>query len=89
MMSTRIARELAWGNAVFCVFLTDGSGHGVAAEERDAESRRMLTELGVPAENAAVITLAYRGISFWLPFVLGFAALRWFNRHPEPKSQET
>jgi len=43
----------------------------------------VLTTLGVPADSSTVITLAYRGITFWLPFVLGFAALRWFNRHPE------
>jgi hypothetical protein len=43
----------------------------------------VLTALGVRAHNATVITLAYRGISFWLPFVLGFAALRWFRQHPE------
>ena len=44
----------------------------------------VLTTLGVPPNSSTVITLAYRGITFWLPFVLGFAALRWFNRHPEP-----
>lgn len=44
----------------------------------------VLTTLGVQADSAAVITLAYRGLTFWLPFVLGFAALRWFNKHPEP-----
>lgn len=43
----------------------------------------VLTTLGVQAHNATVITLAYRGISFWLPFFLGFVALRWFNQHTE------
>ncbi len=43
----------------------------------------VLTTLEVPAGHATVITLAYRGITFWLPFILGFLALRWFNRHPE------
>jgi glycosyltransferase 2 family protein len=43
----------------------------------------VLTALDVPATAAAVITLAYRGISFWLPFVLGFVALRWFSTHPK------
>ena len=42
----------------------------------------VLTTLGVHAHAATVITLAYRGITFWLPFILGFAALRWFRRHP-------
>lgn len=39
-----------------------------------------LTALGVRAHNATVITLAYRGISFWLPFLLGFLSLRWFDQ---------
>lgn len=43
----------------------------------------VLSALGVRAHNATVITLAYRGISFWLPFILGFIALRWFNEHPD------
>ena len=32
---------------------------------------------GVPLERAAVVVLAYRGLSFWLPLVIGFGALRW------------
>jgi uncharacterized membrane protein YbhN (UPF0104 family) len=32
--------------------------------------------LGVPQAGATVVTLAYRGITFWLPFLLGFVALR-------------
>ena len=51
IMSTRIEREIAWGHAVFCVFLTDGSGHGISPRVRDRESRRALTRLGVPAQN--------------------------------------
>ena len=51
IMSSRIEREIAWGHAVFCVFLTDGSGHGVSPRVRDRESRRALTRLGVPAQN--------------------------------------
>jgi hypothetical protein len=42
----------------------------------------------VPQDRAAVVTLAYRGISFWLPFVLGFVALRWARSHPEPDEDE-
>ncbi len=41
----------------------------------------VLTTLGVRGHEATVITLAYRGISFWLPFILGFVALRWFRRY--------
>jgi len=32
--------------------------------------------LGVMPEAATLVTLVYRGLSFWLPFVTGFAALR-------------
>lgn len=42
----------------------------------------VMTTLDVPHHEATVITLAYRGISFWMPFLLGFVALRWVNRHP-------
>lgn len=42
----------------------------------------VLTALGVRPHNATVITLAYRGITFWLPFILGFVALRWFSQVP-------
>ncbi len=35
-----------------------------------------LTSLGVALGAATVITLAYRGLTFWLPFVYGFIALR-------------
>jgi uncharacterized protein (TIRG00374 family) len=32
--------------------------------------------LGVPGEAATVITLAFRGLTFWLPFAIGFVLLR-------------
>ncbi|MEP7357323.1 MAG: lysylphosphatidylglycerol synthase transmembrane domain-containing protein [Anaerolineales bacterium] len=35
-----------------------------------------LTSLGVPIGAATVVTLAYRGLTFWLPFAYGFIALR-------------
>jgi hypothetical protein len=35
-----------------------------------------LTSLSVPLGAAAVITLAYRGITFWLPLLLGMLAFR-------------
>lgn len=49
----------------------------------------VLTTLNVRADQATVVTLAYRGITFWLPFILGFVALRWFRKHPvrEPAFQ--
>lgn len=41
----------------------------------------VMSSLDVPDESALVITMAYRGLTFWLPFILGFFAYRWFNRH--------
>jgi uncharacterized protein (TIRG00374 family) len=35
-----------------------------------------LTTLRVPLGPATIITLAYRGLTFWLPFVYGFIAMR-------------
>jgi LmbE family N-acetylglucosaminyl deacetylase len=46
-VSTRIARELASGHRVVCVFLTDGGAHGSSPARRDAESLRVLERLGV------------------------------------------
>jgi uncharacterized membrane protein YbhN (UPF0104 family) len=40
----------------------------------------VLTSLNVPLASAAVITLAYRGVTFWFPLLLGFVALRWTER---------
>lgn len=40
----------------------------------------VLSSLGVDGARAAAITLAYRGITFWLPFLFGFVALRLSRR---------
>lgn len=37
------------------------------------------TSLGVPAGSAAVISVAYRGLSFWFPFLAGIPCLRRLN----------
>lgn len=34
------------------------------------------TSLGVPAATAATVSLAFRGITFWLPMLLGFLAVQ-------------
>ena len=34
------------------------------------------TSLGVPTETAVLITLTFRGLTFWLPFIIGFILLR-------------
>ena len=39
-----------------------------------------LRSLRVPLGSAVVITLAYRGLTFWLPFLYGFVALRWLGQ---------
>ncbi len=41
-----------------------------------------LVSLNVPLAAAAVITLAYRGISLWLTLAYGLIAFRWLGRHP-------
>jgi LmbE family N-acetylglucosaminyl deacetylase len=52
LISTRIAREGHAGHRVHCVFLTNGRGRrGIEPAVRDAESRHVLCELGVAAED--------------------------------------
>jgi uncharacterized protein (TIRG00374 family) len=41
----------------------------------------VMTSLGIDDGSAATITLAYRGFTFWLPFILGFFALRRLERN--------
>jgi glycosyltransferase 2 family protein len=36
----------------------------------------VLTSLGVPGEKALVISLSYRGLTFWIPFAIGFFMMR-------------
>jgi len=40
----------------------------------------VLSSLRVPIGAATVITLAYRGVTFWMPFLLGIPALRLLSR---------
>ena len=46
-----------------------------------------LTSLAVPLNDAAVITLAYRGISFWAPLFLGLGAFRSLGKLPTENEQ--
>jgi len=48
--------------------------HGIGVVE--GVMTLVVTSLGVPAERAAVITLAFRGLGFWLPFAIGFIMIR-------------
>jgi glycosyltransferase 2 family protein len=43
-----------------------------------------LNGLGVPLASAAVITLAYRGISLWLLLAYGMVAMRWIGAGTGP-----
>lgn len=43
-----------------------------------------LASLGVPLAAAAVIALAYRGITLWLPLAYGAVAFRWVSRAASP-----
>ena len=36
----------------------------------------VLASLGVPAERSAIIALAFRGLTFWLPLLIGFVLAR-------------
>jgi LmbE family N-acetylglucosaminyl deacetylase len=60
LLSTRIAREVASGRRVHCVYLTAGSGPGVPSPVRDAESRAVLAELGVAAGDAHFVGSLHR-----------------------------
>ena len=42
-----------------------------------------LTSLNVPLGEATVITLAYRGVTFWVPLIFGMWAFRWLSREEQ------
>jgi uncharacterized protein (TIRG00374 family) len=46
-----------------------------------------LNSLNVPLGAAAVITLLYRGLTFWVPLILGLIAFRTLARQPESESE--
>ena len=60
------------GVLFMCVSITP-QGLGVA----EGVMAAAFVSLGVPAGRATVAVLAYRGLSFWLPLLTGFIALRW------------
>ena len=47
----------------------------------------VLTSLGVAFGRAAVITLAFRGITFWLSILYGMVAVRWIGLEARPEPQ--
>jgi hypothetical protein len=42
-----------------------------------------LTSLNVPLSEATVITLAYRGVTFWVPLLFGMWAFRWLSHEKQ------
>jgi hypothetical protein len=47
-----------------------------------------LRALGVPLAIAAVISVAYRGITFWLTLAYGIFAIRWVGHSPKQLRQK-
>jgi uncharacterized protein (TIRG00374 family) len=45
-----------------------------------------LRSMYVPLEAATVITLTYRGITFWLPLLYGMFMFRWISKEKEKSS---
>lgn len=41
-----------------------------------------LNSLNIPLGTSAVISLAFRGITFWAPLLVGMVAFRWASRQP-------
>ncbi len=60
------------GVLFMCVSITP-QGLGVA----EGVMAATFVSLGVPTARATIAVLAYRGLSFWLPLLTGFVALRW------------
>ena len=46
-----------------------------------------LRSMYVPLEAAALITLAYRGITFWLPLLVGMVCFRLLGRDFTARAQ--
>ena len=42
-----------------------------------------LHSMGVPLDDAAVITLVYRGSPFWVPFLFGLSTFRYLTTQSE------
>jgi len=42
-----------------------------------------LRSMYIPVSDALVITIAYRGVIFWIPFLLGAVSIRWVGKPSE------
>ena len=71
------------GVLFMCVSITP-QGLGVA----EGVMAAAFVSLGIPAGRATVAVLAYRGLSFWLPMLTGFIALRWVRGLGRPMLEE-
>jgi hypothetical protein len=67
---------------LFTIFSITPSGVGFV----EGALTLYLKALGVPLERAAVISLAYRGIIFWLTLAYGLLAVRWIG-YPKATSK--
>jgi hypothetical protein len=45
------------------------------------------TMVGLTMGRAAVVVLAYRGFTFWIPLLVGLAAVRWVPGLGRPSAQ--
>jgi glycosyltransferase 2 family protein len=48
-----------------------------------------LVSMGVPIEDATVVTIAYRGITFWMPFFIGIFTFRLLHRRGKKSSPQS
>ena len=44
-----------------------------------------LRSLNVPLGEAAVVAIAFRGITFWIPLLFGLFTFRWLSQHQSPE----
>jgi uncharacterized protein (TIRG00374 family) len=49
----------------------------------------ILTSLGLSLAISIVITLAFRGVTFWLTVLYGMLAMRWVGLEQQPTVQST
>jgi uncharacterized protein (TIRG00374 family) len=60
-------------NALFSVASPTPGGLGFV----EGAMTLVMASNSIPLASATVVTLAYRGVTFWFPLLLGFIALRW------------
>jgi len=47
-----------------------------------------LGSLHIPAGSATVLVLSYRGITFWVPLLVGMLAFRWLSRRKKLRASD-